>query len=245
MGTGSTMLYNPFNFQSNDNWDTDHLYWYNEFNTKKPVWTGLNQFHGLQKTSPRWSGSVPAISELVLDQLQSMVACFGGKKPDWTRLVNTTYIWKPPELSWAWEELGRNYRGIIKTSIHGLAETFSPGVHSGLNFKIWWTGAMFAPRPCFFHLVLTTLSSGWKGGAPLIQNDHQFGVALATLLKKDKSKVHISVDNDMEGFWIKQVVSINISGISIQLILLNISCLHVSHMQQLLELMKSWCMALE
>jgi len=97
-------------------------------------------------------------------------------------------------------------------------------------------------------LVLTTLSSGGKGGAPLIQNDHQFGVALATLLKKDKSKVHISVEidlNDMEGFWIKQVVSINISGISIQLILLNISCLQVSQMQQLLELMKSWCMALE
>ena len=31
------MLYNPFNFQSNDNLDTDGLYWYNEFYTKKPV----------------------------------------------------------------------------------------------------------------------------------------------------------------------------------------------------------------
>jgi len=63
------MLYNPFNFQSNDNWGTDGLYWYNEFYTKKPVWTGLNQFHGLQKTGPRWSGSVPAISGSVLDWL--------------------------------------------------------------------------------------------------------------------------------------------------------------------------------
>jgi len=87
--TGSTMLYNLFNFQSNDNWDTDGFYWYNEFYTKKPVWTGLNQFHGLQKTGPRWSGSVPAISGSVLDQLWSMVARFGGKKPDWTRLANT------------------------------------------------------------------------------------------------------------------------------------------------------------
>ena len=83
------MLYNPFNFQSNDNWDTDGLYWYNEFYTKKLVWTGLNQFHGLQKTIPRWSGSVPTISGLVLDWLQFMVAHFGGKKPDWTGLANT------------------------------------------------------------------------------------------------------------------------------------------------------------
>jgi len=112
-------------------------------------------------------------------------------------------------------------KAILK--IHGLAKTFSPGVHSGPKFKIWWTGARFVPRPCPFCLVLTALSSGGKGGAPLIQNDHQFGVMLAALLKKDKSKVHISVEidlDDMEGFRIKQVVSNNISGISIQLILL-------------------------
>jgi len=93
------MLYNPFNFQSNDNWDTDGLYWYNEFYTKKPVWTGLNQFHGLQKTGPAWSSSVPAISGLVLDRLRSMVAHFGGKKPDWTGLANTIclhFIMPPP-----------------------------------------------------------------------------------------------------------------------------------------------------
>jgi len=92
------MLYNPFNFQSNDNWDTDGLYWHNEFYTKKPVWTSLNQFHGLQKTGPRWSGSVPAISGLVLDRLQSMVARFGGKKPDWTGLANTRYTVISPKM---------------------------------------------------------------------------------------------------------------------------------------------------
>ena len=86
------MLYDPFNFQTNDNWDTDGLYWYNECYTKKPVWTGLNQFHGLQKTGPRWSGSVPAISGSVLDRLRSTVAHFGGKKPDWTGLANTSMI---------------------------------------------------------------------------------------------------------------------------------------------------------
>jgi len=96
------MLYNPFNFQSNDNWDTDGLYWYNEIYTKKPVWTSLNQFHGLQKTSPRWSGSVPTISGSVLDQLRFMVAHFGGKKPDWTRLANTKHLdagWIHPSSS--------------------------------------------------------------------------------------------------------------------------------------------------
>jgi len=93
------MLYNMFNFQSNDNWDTDGLYWYNEFYTKKPVWTGLNQFHGPQNTGPRWSSSVPTISGSVLDWLWSMVACFGGKKPDWTRLVNTTRIYLPKWVS--------------------------------------------------------------------------------------------------------------------------------------------------
>jgi len=84
------MLYNPFNFQINDNWDTDGLYWYNEFYTKKPVWTGLNQFHGPQKTGPRWSGSVSTISGSVLDRLQFTVARFGGKKMDWTGLANTS-----------------------------------------------------------------------------------------------------------------------------------------------------------
>ncbi|KIJ90739.1 hypothetical protein K443DRAFT_657906 [Laccaria amethystina LaAM-08-1] len=67
-------------------------------------------------------------------------------------------------------------KAILK--IHGLAETFSPGVHSGPNFKIWWSGA-----------------SGGKGGAPLIQNDHQFGVALAALLKKDKSKLPLGISD--------------------------------------------------
>jgi len=93
------MLYNLFNFQSNDNWDTDGLYWYNEFYTKKPVWTGLNQFHGLQKTGPRWSCSVPKISGSVLDRLRFTVARFGGKKPNWTGLANTTgiYTWCEPD----------------------------------------------------------------------------------------------------------------------------------------------------
>ena len=56
----------------------------------KSVWTGLNQFHRPQKTGPRWSSSVPTISGSVLDRLRFIVARFGGKKPDWTGLANTT-----------------------------------------------------------------------------------------------------------------------------------------------------------
>ncbi|KAF9032739.1 hypothetical protein BJ165DRAFT_1328515, partial [Panaeolus papilionaceus] len=76
--------------------------------------------------------------------------------------------------------------------IHGLHETFSPGTHSGPDFKLWWTGA-----------------SGGKSGAPSIQNDHQFGVALEALQKKDWRNVQVGVEidvDDMEGFRIKQIV---------------------------------------
>jgi len=40
--------------------------------SKSVPWTAKDQ----------WSGSVPTISGSVLDWLQSMVAHFGGKKPD-------------------------------------------------------------------------------------------------------------------------------------------------------------------
>ena len=118
------MLYNPFNFQSNGNWDTDGLYWCNEFYTKKPVWTGLNQFHGLQNTGPRWSGLVPTISGSVLDHLQFMVACFGGKKPDWTGLANTSCWWvADTHCHWWVVVLGIHccWCMVVMGSLHGLS----------------------------------------------------------------------------------------------------------------------------
>ena len=122
------MLYNPFNFKSNDNWDTDGLYWYNEFYTKKPVWTSLNQFHGLQKTGPRWSGSVPAISGSVLDRLRSMVAHFGGKKPDWTGLVNTSREREDASRSHSLREGSPLAKGRMGPFIEGGR---MPAVHRG------------------------------------------------------------------------------------------------------------------
>jgi hypothetical protein len=76
------MLYNLFNFQSNDSGDRNDFYWYNKNYTKKPVRTGLFWLRGPQKTGPRWSGPVPPISGSVLDRLRSTVARFGRKKPD-------------------------------------------------------------------------------------------------------------------------------------------------------------------
>ncbi|KAF9045626.1 hypothetical protein BJ165DRAFT_1346215 [Panaeolus papilionaceus] len=81
-------------------------------------------------------------------------------------------------------------KSILK--IHGLDETFSPGMHSGPDFKLYY----------FYY-------SGGKSGAPSIQNDHQFSVALEALLKKDPKRVQVGVEidvDDMEGYHIKQVL---------------------------------------
>ena len=45
----SAMLYNSFNFQSNDNQDMDDLYWYNNFAPKNPSESAFFQVHGPQK----------------------------------------------------------------------------------------------------------------------------------------------------------------------------------------------------
>jgi len=145
------MLYNPFNFQSNDNWDTDGLYWYNEFYTKKPVWTSLNQFHGPQKTGPRWSGLVPTISGLVLDRLRSMVARFGGKKPDWTGLANTSFYVAPgfctrqtggERVSWL------TWAGDSDKVVHHHCQTM---------WHVWW-GLLMC---CIIVVVVQCVESMW------------------------------------------------------------------------------------
>ncbi|KJA18810.1 hypothetical protein HYPSUDRAFT_118568, partial [Hypholoma sublateritium FD-334 SS-4] len=81
-------------------------------------------------------------------------------------------------------------------STHGLADKFSPGIHSGPPFKLWWKG-----------------SSGGKSGAPSIQTDGDFDIALAALLQKsNKGKVQVSVEIDldhMDGYRITPTVSIH------------------------------------
>ncbi|KJA18856.1 hypothetical protein HYPSUDRAFT_144459 [Hypholoma sublateritium FD-334 SS-4] len=77
-------------------------------------------------------------------------------------------------------------------STHGLAETFSPGAHSGPEFKLWWPGI-----------------SGGKTGAPSILTDHQFRIAIDALRKKSKIPPMINVEFDldtMEGYRIKEIL---------------------------------------
>ncbi|KAF8056089.1 hypothetical protein FPV67DRAFT_1432500 [Lyophyllum atratum] len=78
-------------------------------------------------------------------------------------------------------------------SVHDIAEKFSPGVHSGPDFMLWWPGG-----------------AGGKTGAPTISTDDDFNTVVVELLAKDKKKkslTHVSVEFDvdkMEGFRIKQ-----------------------------------------
>jgi hypothetical protein len=96
---------------------------------------------------------------------------------------------------------------------HGLAETFSPGPHSGPDFKLWWAGMRRVILYFFLHQS-DIFHSGGKAGAPSIQTDHQFGIAHDALLKKSKASTIINVEFDvdtMEGFRIKHVVRTSLS----------------------------------
>ncbi|KIJ96371.1 hypothetical protein K443DRAFT_107389, partial [Laccaria amethystina LaAM-08-1] len=73
---------------------------------------------------------------------------------------------------------------------HNLSDKYSPGVHSGPDFKLWWSG-----------------SPGGKSGAATIQTDGDFHVVLQHLLSKPKAKCTVSVEfdlDDMMGFRIQQ-----------------------------------------
>lgn len=82
-------------------------------------------------------------------------------------------------------------------SIHNLDTQFAPGVHSGPPFKLSWTGSI-----------------GGKGNAPTFLTDKSFNLALAAILKKDKKKIHITLEFDtdvMSGYRIQHLVpSLNV-----------------------------------
>ncbi|EDR02051.1 uncharacterized protein LACBIDRAFT_332644 [Laccaria bicolor S238N-H82] len=73
---------------------------------------------------------------------------------------------------------------------HNMSDKYSPGVHSGPDFKLWWSGSL-----------------GAKSGAATIQTDKDFYVALEHLLSKPKGKCTVSVEFDLDnmmGFRIQQ-----------------------------------------
>jgi len=91
---------------------------------------------------------------------------------------------------------------------HNLSDKYSPGVHSGPDFKLWWSGL-----PYVLFLILKVVSSficsGGKSGAATIQTDDDFHVALQHLLSKPKAKCTVSVEFDLDnmmGFRIQQPV---------------------------------------
>ncbi|KAG5634501.1 hypothetical protein H0H81_001715, partial [Sphagnurus paluster] len=80
-------------------------------------------------------------------------------------------------------------------AVHDIADKYSPGVASGPDFKMSYTGSV-----------------GGKTGAPTIQKDEDFKIVISGLLLKDKvkqslSQVAVKFDIDqMEGFCIKHVI---------------------------------------
>ena len=97
-------------------------------------------------------------------------------------------------------------------AIHDLADKFSPGVHSGPPFKLHWSGSTYVAFSSFrtiFYCFLTLNFSGGKARATTIDTDHQFNVAIAELLKKNKAtcKVGVEFDTDeMDGFRVRNRV---------------------------------------
>ncbi|GBE83748.1 predicted protein [Sparassis crispa] len=89
------------------------------------------------------------------------------------------------------EGIGRTGFMQAFLAVHDLADQFSPGVHLGPDFKLWWMG-----------------SSGGKTRAPTIENDHQFKVALGALLKKKGAcQVGMKFNTDqMDGYRIQKLV---------------------------------------
>ncbi|KDR67216.1 hypothetical protein GALMADRAFT_80029 [Galerina marginata CBS 339.88] len=77
--------------------------------------------------------------------------------------------------------------------VHELSDQYSPGVHSGPPFKVWWPG-----------------SPGGKTGAMTINSDCDYSVMINALLKKNKNSCQVGIEFDidtMDGFRIKKRVS--------------------------------------
>ncbi|CDO75078.1 hypothetical protein BN946_scf185010.g3 [Trametes cinnabarina] len=67
-------------------------------------------------------------------------------------------------------------------AVHELADQYSAGVHSGPPVKIWWSG-----------------SSSGKSGASTVENDHDFNVTKAAILKRNKDTCVVNIEFDLEG----------------------------------------------
>lgn len=94
--------------------------------------------------------------------------------------------------------------------VHDLLDQYSPGVHSGPSFKLWWAGSAYVFPFVLLHYVYL-FSSGSKTGAITVDSDHDYEVAIKALSKKNRDLCQVSIEFDtdcMEGFRIRKQVSI-------------------------------------
>lgn len=78
-------------------------------------------------------------------------------------------------------------------AVHGLNNQYSPGIHSGPAFKIYWTWSLYIYTFILFILLLTSSNSGGQGSAITIDTDCEFQSALASITKKCKENVMCQV----------------------------------------------------
>jgi hypothetical protein len=95
-------------------------------------------------------------------------------------------------------------------SIHELDKEYSPGVHSGPLFTVWYTGSRYV-QVFIIHLDLfhNLFTSGGKSGAASIEKNHDWEVLVSALLKKNVSTCRVNVEFDidsMEGFRVRKRV---------------------------------------
>jgi hypothetical protein len=101
-------------------------------------------------------------------------------------------------------------------AVHDLGDQFSPNVHQGPTFKMYWTGSTYV---CLHFLLakllflITQNISGGKAGATSIENDRQFLAAVSVITSKTK-KCQLGGEFDvdeMDGYHIHTKVSLNLN----------------------------------
>jgi hypothetical protein len=89
--------------------------------------------------------------------------------------------------------------------VHELSDQYSPGVHNGPPFKMWWTGSRYVVGLYWRSCKLMSSSSGGKSGAITIDSNREYKVAIDVLLKKNPTTCQVGIEFDvdgMEGFFI-------------------------------------------
>ncbi|KAI9059855.1 hypothetical protein FKP32DRAFT_1578952 [Trametes sanguinea] len=132
-----------------------------------------------------------AVTDSLTGHLVSVTACFSSTEKAAGR-AGRTVVKKNKNTKSDYVVIEGISRASFVTkllAIHGLANDFAPGVHSGPVFKLWYSG-----------------SNGGKAGAASVETDRDFAVTVDALLRKNKRTCMVSAEIDvdtMEGFRIR------------------------------------------